>query len=1787
MPAAVTVGGLIINMAAETSQLKTDMAEGSRVVDAGAKAMINSLTGVVESSDRVTDAGARMVKQLRDEIATFGMTSQQLAQQKANLAGVGAEYEALTQRLNAMRSAQATFGQDVNATSTALRSHGAAAREAGGHVEEFGFRTAASKRELLVLAHELSQGNYKRFGGSMMVLAEQTGAAGALFSATGLAALGFAAAVVGVGAAVIKGAEDQRAMSNALIETGNYAGLTSDSLNALAHAAIEAGGSIGEAKKAVTALAASGKFTGAQIGYISDAAIAMEHAAGKSVDKTIEEFETLSVQTSGSAMRSSETISKAALKLDEQYHYLTESVYEEIRALEKDGDQKAASALATETLAKVTKDRAEEMVGNIGAIQRGWNSVKEVIGEVVDGLGKIGARNTVASDAAKASAKLASFDNGLKSVGITDPEHQLTGSWAETRKKLVLDLVAAYGKLNQADAAAIAVGKERMTQTEANLAASRIEQDNMRLGKKGLTELDEAIQRYGQDLAKIAAANPTSKLLDQDEVNRHMQMLMKAHTQTRGNDDRAALLQDRLTIEQTALDREKSIYDARGKMLDLYHSKFGMADAEFYAGREAARAEYVASEALAFAKEAALLKASEAQARNPQEVAAAKEKYDQLVKAHSKFVDDMRNAGGEDAVGAEASVKKQYDDLVKATVNAGAASIKSLDDQIVKQREHNAEIGKTKEQIELAKQAQVDAATAQMQSDADYLRDGMAKWALDDQSRALYEIRLRNLDDEIARRRTLAGLYADGADAEAIAKASTELDKFLDPTKAHNFGNALKGSLNGATKSMVDLTSAMMKYGAHQAANDKARAQAAILSKGNDVDQAKAAVALDAINRRSTQEQLAGYGNMASAAAGFFGEHSRGYQALMTVSQAFHAAELAMTMAELVPKAVSAVLTQGQGDPYTAFGRMAAMGALVAGLGVAIGGIGGHSDTAAKDRQAAQGTGTVLGDSSAKSESIKKVLDMVEKNTYQGLAINNSMLTTLRSIDSNIGSFAGQLVKSTNVTAPDVGNLAHGYGTTNLGAADMTATGAEIGSYWGPIGTAVGAVAGYIASKIPVFQNLFTSIVGGKQSVEDSGFGINPANLASLVDGGAHAFQYADINTSGGWFGRDKHSEQTTELNAAANQQFTAIIKSLAGSVKSAGDMLGLAGDDFTAKLNGFVVDVGHVSLKGLKGDELQKAVESVFAKLGDDMARYAVSGLQELQQVGEGYLETLVRVAAEYQTVDVVFQSFGKTFGAVGMASIGARDRLVQLAGGLDKFTSQGEYFLANFFSDQEQAAALRKRIDPTLAQYGLSSEGENASKAFRDFVISLDTTTDAGAKAYTTLMTIAPALKTIIDAGKSALDERKSLQDKYDELTMTSTQLREKERSAVDASNLALYDRVAALQAEKDAASTLLGDVDGAFSILQKVVEREKTAVQTVIDAHTAAVSKLQSLSQSLHSTLNSMMSPDQQVMARTAGQAQIRAALAIAKAGGPLPDAESLKDALSAVSKSSMDQFGSYRDYLKDLYQTQNDIASLGNVTDNQLSVEQKSLAAAQDQLKALDSILVKYQDQIDVLKGQSTTLLSIDQAMQGLSTAIMAAKGNPVVAATSSINDAYQSMLGRAPDATGLAYWQQQAAGGVSASDITSAIGASAEGQVQKAYKDLLGRYAEATGLNYWLKSGSSIDSIRAAIMQSGEYKSLHPFAVGTNFIPEDMPAMVHKGERIIPAADNRALMARLTSPSSNNDALVAEVKALRQEIAQLRTNNSAENVAQVKQLQQTVDLLTRVIYGGDSIQTRAG
>lgn len=93
--------------------------------------------------------------------------------------------------------------------------------------------------------------------------------------------------------------------------------------------------------------------------------------------------------------------------------------------------------------------------------------------------------------------------------------------------------------------------------------------------------------------------------------------------------------------------------------------------------------------------------------------------------------------------------------------------------------------------------------------------------------------------------------------------------------------------------------------------------------------------------------------------------------------------------------------------------------------------------------------------------------------------------------------------------------------------------------------------------------------------------------------------------------------------------------------------------------------------------------------------------------------------------------------------------------------------------------------------------------------------------------------------------------------------------------------------------------------------------------------------------------------------------------------------------------------------------------------------------------------------------------------------------------------------------------------------------------------------------------------------------LPAFDIGTNYVPFDMPAIVHAGERIVPAADNRRLMAALDGAGGPAGGAVLEVlQAVREGIDALR--EAAEATAgHTSVLPDYTDQRDRVSGGGNA------
>lgn len=258
---------------------------------------------------------------------------------------------------------------EATKVATTLKATEQAAVGAAGGMAKFSMESSVAKREFITMIREIMRGDFTRLAGSASIFANATGMMGtaAAFALNPITLTVVAVTALGVAAAV--GANEATAFNRTLLMTGGYASMSADQFGKLTK---ELGniGSEGQhgAAKALTEIAASGKFTGAQLSEVGRAAITMQEATGQAVQQTVKEFEKLRDEPV-----------KASMDLNDKYHYLTASVYEQIRALDEQGDHTGAVNTAIHAMADSIAQRAPEEVANIGTLESAWNAVKRAI----------------------------------------------------------------------------------------------------------------------------------------------------------------------------------------------------------------------------------------------------------------------------------------------------------------------------------------------------------------------------------------------------------------------------------------------------------------------------------------------------------------------------------------------------------------------------------------------------------------------------------------------------------------------------------------------------------------------------------------------------------------------------------------------------------------------------------------------------------------------------------------------------------------------------------------------------------------------------------------------------------------------------------------------------------------------------------------------------------------------------------------------------------------------------------------------------------------------------------------------------------------------------------------------------------------------------------------------------------------------------------------------------------------------------------------------------------------
>ncbi|MBZ7630941.1 phage tail protein [Klebsiella michiganensis] len=366
------------------------------------------------------------------------------------------QYDSLSGKLKQMRG-------ELELTQAQLGKTGMSARQTA-----FAMRMIPAQMTDIVVGLSTGQSPF-------MVLMQQGGQLKDMFGGIGPAIKGvggyvaglinpftLAAAAVGVlGLAYYKGSQEQEEFYKSLVLTGNQVGKTSGQLaDIAARAAIAADSTTDKAASTLNQLVSSGKVAGDSLERVTTAVIKISDATGIATEKLVSDFNDIAADPVA-----------AITKLNDQYHFLTLATYNQIKALQDEGNQQEAARVATDAYANTMQQRANDIHQNLGLLESAWDSLGKTAKGAWDAMLNIGREQTLSDKLATLNENIAEAQKGQKEGGFWNSFNARFSNLPEMIKQrdLLESVADLQGDLTNGQAKAKEAEQQRIkTQQEAD-----------------------------------------------------------------------------------------------------------------------------------------------------------------------------------------------------------------------------------------------------------------------------------------------------------------------------------------------------------------------------------------------------------------------------------------------------------------------------------------------------------------------------------------------------------------------------------------------------------------------------------------------------------------------------------------------------------------------------------------------------------------------------------------------------------------------------------------------------------------------------------------------------------------------------------------------------------------------------------------------------------------------------------------------------------------------------------------------------------------------------------------------------------------------------------------------------------------------------------------------------------------------------------------------------------------------------------------------------------------------
>lgn len=1242
-----------------------------------------------------TEGQQRFIAGLQEQVTTLGLSTHELLAYRAAQLGVSDQAAPLIASLKA----QAEAGK-VSAAQLAN-----AYRMIPAQMTDIATQLAMGGNPLTAL---LVQGGQIKdmYGGS--VGAALRGVAGYVAELVNPYTLA-AAAAAALAYAAYQGSHEVDAYRQALVLSGNAAGTTAGQLQDMARAMAQAnsGGTQGNAAEVLTQMAASGQVAADGLQAAAAAAIALERAGGPAASETAKQFAELGRDPVTSALR-----------LNESLHFLTVSTYQQIKAAQEQGRTDEAASIAQKALAQAATQRGQELEAGLGTLQRAWRGVADAAKRAWDGMVGLGREQTVAQQikGIEDRLKLPTRAGGYSTeAGRTTGARLGSGLSERDLAAQKLEVLRKQQDDENAKAASAA----------ASAAAVEARKSFDALVPKTLTQQLADSTAQAENFGKAAGATAQEIAGKTASIRNSFDQAMDQA----GRGLTAAQIKASTEVALAALDQQRTaLQTARA---------IGLIDERTAAQQSnAIEVNRLEIQAKLVDQEIALESRRRLDLANPEQDAKAKKT--RLAELHGQkdlLAQQRQNAGS--SLTSEltridtASAQKSAQDWVSVWSEADAR-VRTLTEQ------SQTEAAQALTDPLKRAQAQAEVAVAAIQRSTDQLRlsaqnqvdmlNGRAKFAL-----------------EAGQTDVAAQLQAQAAQLDGVIQ---KLDTATATAGAAERRKAVQPLVDDFVKGgqQVDLSAGFDKQS--QAMGQVVRSFGSLIDLQTRYSAAQKAAGTNAerlaeIERVNTQQSLAGYAALVGAAKGLVKEHSMAYKAIAASEKALYALQLAeafktagikigliegetaakvggdvakgtsetaysgvsiaQSLARTAVKAQEALASAlGLPPPFgwVAFGVTAAM---LAAIGVRVaGGGGGGASALGSDNS---GTGTVLGDSKATSQSLSKSLDDLANIDTQTARYSAQMAASLKSIEGALAGVATLLIQSGTISLSAAG-VQTGWTNNTLGRVNDVSRGVVEGLVKSlPV---VGSVLGGWLTKLDGWASRNLGF-GTQTKITGQGIYAAGQSLGDVLAGGFDAQYFTEVQKKkkfGGLTYSSSKSLQMTVADAQFEDQITKVFSGYADALKAAAAPLGANLDQVQQRLQSFVVDIGRIDTKGLTGQELQDKLTAVFSAQGDKLATAVLPGLEKFQKVGEGYLETAVRVASGVESgtlalkrlhiAAVDYTAIANQQGDVATELV--RDSILA-ADGVNRLTD----VIANLGGSAEDVASTYKQLTDVRTSLGL----------------------------------------------------------------------------------------------------------------------------------------------------------------------------------------------------------------------------------------------------------------------------------------------------------------------------------------------------------------------------------------------------------------------------------------------------------------------------------------------------